>query len=408
MNEKNRLNRRQFLKSVGAAGIGSAITAANVNAEEQTEKKAETNEMPKVPKRKLGKTNVEVPVLALGCMFNTIENQMILKKALDWGVSYFDTADCYMGGNSEVGIGNFIKKNPDLRKDIFIVTKSDKRDIAGIQELLNQSLKKMNTDYIDLYYIHGLNGPNELNDDIKNWAAKAKKEGKIKLFGFSTHKNMAKCLAAAAKLDYIDAIMSSYNFQLMQDAEMQTAVEACHKKGIGLVAMKVQASGQKLQSEQDKKLTSHFIQKGFTEGQAKLKAVLADERFSSACMAMRDITMLMTNVAAVLDKTKLTDADMKVFKQYAIDNCDGYCKGCAEICDQALPHAPYVSDIMRYLMYYNNYDGDQQVARQLFNEKIPLNVRKNLLKNDYSLAQAKCPQNLPIAKLMAQAVQKLA
>jgi predicted aldo/keto reductase-like oxidoreductase len=121
---------------------------------------------------------------------------------------------------------------------------------------------------------------------------------------------------------------------------------------------------------------------------------------------MGDIAMLTQNVAAVLDKTELTHADMRVFKEYTAATCSGYCAGCANICNAALPQIPYISDIMRYLMYYKNY-GQQKEAKELF-ARIPRNVRNKLLTTDYSLAQARCPQHVPIAKLIAEAVKVLA
>ncbi|GAH78153.1 unnamed protein product, partial [marine sediment metagenome] len=97
-----------------------------------------------------------------------------------------------------------------------------------------------------------------------------------------------------------------YNFRSMQDSKMQAAIEACHKAGIGLIAMKTQAFGQKIETEEDKKLVEHILQRGFTEGQAKIKVVLEDKRFSSACVGMENVALLSSNVAAVLDRTKLT------------------------------------------------------------------------------------------------------
>jgi len=151
---------------------------------------------------------------------------------------------------------------------------------------------------------------------------------------------------------------------------------------------------------------NHFLQKGFTEGQAKVKLVLEDERISSACTGRGNIADLSANVAVALDKTKLTEADIGTFKKYAAATCSGYCAGCAHICERALPDAPYVSEIMRYLMYYNSY-GEQQQARELFT-KIPGCVRDKLQSIDYSVAEACCPQHLPIGKLVAEAVGKLA
>jgi len=120
---------------------------------------------------------------------------------------------------------------------------------------------------------------------------------------------------------------------------------------------------------------------------------------------MENVGILGENVAAVLDKTKLSQTDMEVLKEYAQATCSGYCAGCAYICDSALPDTPFISDIMRYLMYYNSY-GEQDKARQLF-AKIPGSVRNRLLSMDYSLAETRCPQHLPIGKLVAEAVSKL-
>ena len=217
---------------------------------------------------------------------------------------------------------------------------------------------------------------------------------------------MAKCLNAAAKLDWIDVIMTSYNFRYMQDKELNAAIDACHKAGIGLIAMKTQGHRQKIESEEDKKLTNHFLERGFTAGQAKVKVVLEDKRISSACVGRDNITHLTMNVAAVQDKTELSKADMDVFSEYAKATCSGYCAGCAYICDAALPDVPYVSDIMRYLMYYNSY-GEKELAKELFAE-IPRTVRNKLLSTDYNLAEARCPQHLPIGELVAEAVSKLA
>jgi len=194
----------------------------------------------------------------------------------------------------------------------------------------------------------------------------------------------------------------------MQDDKIQAGVEACHKAGIGLIAMKTLGlrSDHKVETEEDKKLVGQFLQRGFTELQANIKVVLEDKRISSACVGVNNVGHLTSNAAATLDKTKLSQADMDVFKEYAWVTCSNYCAGCAYICDSVLPNAPYVSDIMRFLMYYNNY-GDEDRARELF-AQIPRMVRNRLLSTDYRIAEACCPQHIPIGKLVAEAVSKLA
>jgi predicted aldo/keto reductase-like oxidoreductase len=280
-------------------------------------------------------------------------------------------------------------------------------DLADVEKQLQDSLKRMNTNYIDLYLgVHGLRNPDQLTDELRQWAEKAKKRGVIKFFGFSMHRNMAQSLISAAGLNWIDAIMTRYDFRQMQNPEMQAGIEACSKAGIGLIAIKTQARRQKITTEEDKKLAGHFLKRGFTEAQAKLKVVLEDERICSAAVGMQNVALLTSNVAAVLDKTKLTQVDKAVFNECAAASCSGYCAGCAYICESALPDVPYISDIMRYLMYYNSY-GEQDRARELF-AKIPGNVKNRLLDIDYRPAEANCPQHMPIGKLIAEAVSKLA
>ena len=371
MKEKQgKINRRKFLKTVGAAGTGALFASgmsSRTNADKSdSRQESKEVEFPHVPTRKLGKTNIDVPILSFGAMFNIIENQLMLHNTLKWGVNYWDTANSYAGGNSEIGIGKFFTRNPELREKVLLVTKASNakkeptpQAIAKkVEELLQESLRRMNTDYIDIYYgVHELRDPVQLDDELRKWAESAKKRKLIRYFGVTTHTNMAECLQTAARLDWIDVIMLKYNYRLMQDAKMQAAVEACHKANIGLVAMKVQALRRKEKFDEavTDKMVKHFEQQGFTAGQAKIKAVLDDKRFASACVGMKTIGLLTENVAAALDKTKLADSDRQVLAEYARATCDGFCAGCANICESALSEPlPYVSDVMRYLMYYDS------------------------------------------------------
>ena len=419
----NKTDRRDFLKSMGSVGLGLVLSSAQAKAETNEPNAIEPNmpekpskpEFARVPRRRLGKTNVEVPCLALGT--NRLDNQIILRAAIKWGVNYWDTANSYVGGNSELNIGKYLSSNPEARKELFIVSKASgaqkaataKAIVAKVEERLQTSLKRMNTEYIDMYYgVHGLEDAEQLNDELKQWVKNAKDRKLIRFFGFSTHKNMGQNLTAAAKLGWVDAIMMSYNFRFMQDDKLQAGIEACHKAGVGLIAMKTLGfrTGHKVETEEDKKLVSHFLQRGFTEVQAKIKVVLQDNRISTACVGMNDVALLKTNAAGALDKTKLTQTDLEALKKYADATCSSYCAGCAHICDSALPKAPYVSEIMRYLMYYNSY-GERNKARELFTQ-IPHGIRSQLLSVDYSSAETYCPQHLPIGRLIAEAVSKLA
>ena len=299
MNQKNgKWSRRDFLKATGTAGLGAVMAPIG-----QIANATETQN--KVPVRPFGKTGAKVSILSLGGMFDIASNQIMLKQAVRWGVTYWDTADCYQRG-SETGIGKYFKKYPEERNSIFLVTKSDARNPKGMTRLLNRSMERMNTNYIDLYFVHGINDIDELDERTKTWAEKAKAEGKIRLFGFSTHRNMETCLLEAANLGWIDGIMMTYNFRLMHTARMKQAINACVKAGIGLTAMKTQGGGSvKTNTDTELKMAGRFLQKGFTDAQAKLMAVWQNPDISSICSQMPNMTILKANVAAAMNRTDL-------------------------------------------------------------------------------------------------------
>lgn len=149
----------------------------------------------------------------------------------------WDTAERYENGKSETGIGQYFSKYPQDRSKIFLVTKAKSRNPDKMSIALEESLKRLQTDYVDLYFLHAVSG-GELNDSIRAWAQKAKAANKIRFFGVSTHRNMEKVLTEAAQVDWIDGIMMTYNYRIMNTPAMQAAVKACVDKGIGLTAMK--------------------------------------------------------------------------------------------------------------------------------------------------------------------------
>ena len=215
---------------------------------------------------------------------------------------------------------------------------------------------------------------------------------------------MEKCLLEGAKLGWIDGIMMTYNYRLMHTDEMRRAVDACVKAGIGLTAMKTQGGGQvRSDSQTELDLAGRFLQKGFTDAQAKLKSVWENPQISSICSRMKNMTILMSNVAAALDKTQLSTRDTELLQRYAQETRCGYCAGCTAICESHVKGKAPIGDVMRYLMYCNSYD-DYEYAAAGF-KRIPGKIRRRLIHLDYALAERKCPQGLPIARLMQEATR---
>jgi len=410
-NKTNHFSRRDFFKMAGTAGIGSIAGSMTNIARASNSSDTGAPEPLKVPTRPFGKTGVNVSILSLGGTYNLKSRQLLLKQALKMGVNYWDTADSYSGGNSELGIGKYFARYPEDRRQVFLVTKSGSSDPDDLTADLHTSLERMQTSYVDIFFLHGVSDVKDEVDRsrIKKWAEKAKNEGEIRLFGFSTHKNMEQCLLDASRLGWIDGIMASYNYRLMNKPAMKKAADACVKAGIGLTAMKTQAtflynlySDVVREEKTASKLTERFMAKGYTPEQAKLKVVWENPHIASICSAMPNLTYLQANVAAALNKTALSFEDHRILNQYAAETACGYCTGCGRRCESSMAADIPISDVMRYLMYYHNYGNRRQAAAKF--KRLPESIRRRLADIDYSRAERVCPQNIPIGQFMQYAV----
>ena len=131
------------------------------------------------------------------------QNQLLLRQAINMGVTYWDTSEMYMQGGSEEGIGQYFEKYPEDRKKVFLVNKTFhkiwKNDPDSLlTKALEGSLQRLKTSHVNLFHIHSLeNYEEELTPDVKKWADKAKADGKIRFFGFTAHMNVEECLVGS-------------------------------------------------------------------------------------------------------------------------------------------------------------------------------------------------------------------
>ena len=392
-------SRRDFLKSTGIASAGSLLAPVGGLAEA-------ADQSNKIPKRSFGKSGAQVPILSLGGTMDLSANQLMLRQAVNWGVTYWDTAHSYRWGKSEKGIGKYFDRYPQDRKKIFLVTKSGAWTKNGMTKDLNESLERMRTDYIDLFFVHAISDIDEMDQTSKAWAEKKKSAGKIRFFGFSTHSNMEECLLGAAGLGWIDGIMMTYNYRLMHEDRMRRAVDACANAGIGLTAMKTQGGGSvKTDTDTELQMGGRFLDKGFTDAQAKLKAVWQNPRIACICSRMPNMSILMSNTAAALDKKTLASTDLELLRQYAQETRSDYCAGGTRICESNINTDVPIGDVMRYLMYSRSY-GDRDYAAAEF-KKIPGKIRRQMASVDYAGAEKSCPQQIAINKRMHEALDEL-
>lgn len=436
-NEKKKIDRRKFIKTMGIGSASLALSSGFVRKAPAAES-ANDNSSKDMPTRILGRTGVPVSILGMGGSIDTTGYQLLLRVGLNMGINYWDSSHNYGSGKNEEVIGQYFSKYPEDRKKVFQVTKASRTtEPREMTRQLNLSLERMQTDYIDLYFIHMLQDPERLTPEIKTWADQRKKEGKIRFFGFSAHANMARMLMHASELGWIDSVMASYNYQLMND-DMQRSVDACIKADIGLAAMKTQGQrigppsgmpqgqegapsrrgddgqpvgpqpGMETQTSArepaDLSAMTHFMDKGYTLEQAKLKLVWEDKRISTCVSEITNLTILKDNVAAAIDGVKLSDRDKEILNRLAYYNRSHYCQGCMS-CESIMGQGSMIPDVLRYMMYCNSY-GKRDDARRLFGE-LPKHIRSGLVSRDYSPAELACPNNIKIGKAMREAVSIL-
>jgi len=399
-------SRRKFLKTAGTAGMAALLPGSDLHTALSAAAHPGSRLM---PVRRFGKTGVSVPILGFGGSQSLKSKQRLLRQAVKLGVTYWDTAESYAGGGSEESMGNYFKKYPEDRKRIFLVSKSDTNRPSELSRSLDESLERLRSTYIDLYFIHGISSPDEMHDDIRVWAEKKKAQGKIRFIGFSSHSNMEECMLGAAALGWIDGIMVTYNYRLMHTDAMKRAVDACTKAGIGLTAMKTQAGwswrrmGKKSQASEQ--LIDRFAKKGFSEEQAKLKAVWENSHIASICSEMTNLKILTANVAAARNRPKLSLEDGRMLNRYASETAPEYCAGCTRICESVLDYQIPVGSTMRYLMYARCY-GEPLRAATLF-RSTPHETRLKMEAMDFTAAEKVCPRKMPIGRLMQEATAEL-
>ncbi len=399
---KKRISRRKILKMGAAAGamafVGGPLTSGLARAGENNGDDA----LPQVPRRILGKTGETIPILLMGgAMKLNTKFDPKLAEALRFGVDYIDAADCYNNGKCEHAVAGFMDNGNVDRKRLWITSKSDRHDPKGLEKTLDTSLEKMQTDYVDLYFMHALKNEAYINDDMKVMSEKLKKEKKTRFFGFSCHDgNVAALLNKAADVGWIDAIMFRYNFRQYGDKELNDAMDRCVKAGVGLIAMKTQGSAASFADtwkpyEETGKWTQH---------QAVLKAVWADTRISAAVSHMDTFEKLKQNIAAAVDKYDLGQAEWDSLRNYADATRSHSCDGCDHHCNPAVEGAVQIGATMRYLMYHDSYD-EKQKAKELF-ARLPKEARR-LDSYDFEPANRACPHGVNVAAHMRRASKVL-
>jgi aryl-alcohol dehydrogenase-like predicted oxidoreductase len=400
------INRRGFLGT--GAGALAAASAIGIGRETvgQTEPKSKTTQSALLPKRTLGRTGVEVSMLNLGT-WKSVGLDRILRFAWANGVRYIDTAKSY---GSEPAIGRWFQAMPEVRKDIFLVTKDHPQTPRLLIKQLDERLRDLQTDYVDLIFIHHV-GDSDFKKEVewprskefKETADAIRKSGKAKFVGFSTHHpNRDVILQHAAEGGFVDVIMVQNNPWIAADDKMNRALDACHKAGIGLISMKQVAGHTDL--EKIGKEIPDLHEKGLSPYQALLHAIWTDERFASCCVSMRNTDQVRENAEAARVFKPLTKAELERLRDACIAAAPSMCAGCTGQCSVAAGTMAELGNLTRFLTYHDHH-GYRGEARRLYGELS--DAARNWAGADLDAARHACPNKLDFATLLPRAEKVL-
>jgi predicted aldo/keto reductase-like oxidoreductase len=393
-------SRRHFLKS--AVATGSAALAAADSALADDPKSASNG----LPTGTLGKTGRQTSILGMGTSWDV--SPSFVQAALRAGVRYIDTSENYEGGRAEQRIGEVLERT-GMRKDVYLVTKNGRGKVGGSRayptylERLEGSLARLKTDYVDCYYLHGLEGrqmPLLRDPEVKAAFEKLKKSGKIRFCGLSCHdRRLPDIVTAAAQCGWIDQIMIQYNYRTMNGDDIRRALDLASKANLGLVAMKSQGGAGNFREVDAAPKFNEFIEKGFKQQQAAIKTILAEGRMQVVVSEMTNRDMLRENMAACHDSTLSLD-DRMLLEKHRLATSHLYCHGCGHHCEPAAGGKLAIADILRYLRYHEVY-GKRERARDLY-QALPVEARDSVA-GELAQAQAACPHGLPIVELIKRA-----
>ena len=224
-----------------AAGAGAALSGL---AAAEPEKKLV------LPTRPFGKTGRTVSVMGLGCYYvgaapSDAAGVAVVRRALDAGCTYFDTAPSYLSGVSERRVGLGLAGR---RKDVFLSTKTLERDGSAARRELESSLKRLQTDAVDMIQVHCVRDAADLKAVLEQGGVlealrRAKEEGLAKFIGVTGHED-PRVVKAAIETGAFDAVLMPLNATDLHWASfIETALPSAVKHGIARVGMKVFASG---------------------------------------------------------------------------------------------------------------------------------------------------------------------
>ncbi|MCL2521637.1 MAG: aldo/keto reductase [Erysipelotrichales bacterium] len=358
--------------------------------------------------RKLGNTGFEISTLSFGCMRLpeieadgkfTIDQEKVnvmLKKAYEAGVNYFDTAYYYCHNNSEAAVGIALKP---FRDKVAIATKfpvSEVKERSDMRKFLNIQLERLQTDYIDYYHFWALNiktfNEKVLGFNLLEEAEILKKEGLIKHIAFSFHDDPKNLYEIIDKAYCFETLLIQYN---LLNREHEPMIEYAAKKGLGVIVMGPVAGGKLAHpAALAEKLLGNTDVSTY---ELAFKFVLNNPHVASALSGMENIEELDKNLKIASEFKQLSTTEWQMLENN-LSNLrklkDLFCTGC-NYCNKC-PQNIKIDKIFNAYIFHHVY-GLEEAGKSQYKAYLQ-NAKNGQVESctDCGICEDICPQKLKI------------
>jgi len=401
-----RLGRREFLVGGALASLGIGLPPARAADPPNASARVRAT-------RTLGRTGLDVSDISFGSS-RLGDDENLVRYAFDAGVTYFDTAESYTGGTAETTLGRALKGRRDrcVIGSKVVTDPEDRR--ADFMRALEGSLRRLQTDRIDLYFNHAVNDVARLESpEWHAFVADAKRQGKIRFVGMSGHAGrLIPCLDHALDADQVDVVLVAYNFgqdpafyeRLLKGTDMISVqpdlprvLQKARQRKVGVLTMKT-LMGARLNDMRP------WESGGATFAQAAFRWVLSNPDVDAVVISMTSRERIDEYLGASGARA-LQAGDMALLARYAARHGDSYCRHGCGACADACPYGVPIGEVLRTRMYARDYE-DLALGRREY-ATLATDASACLTCADPVCVGA-CPHGLGTAALTADAHRLLA
>jgi uncharacterized protein len=407
----NKIGRREFIRTGTWAGLGLKLGLGALGAAAA----ATAADQPRVRRYSaLGRTGMQISDISFGADRLSTGQEDLVLHACDLGINYFDTAETYRDGDSEVALGHALRGK---RHRVFLASKTlawPETSMKAMMQALEGSLRRLQTDYVDVYFNHAVNDVERLkNPEWYAFVETAKRQGKLRFSGISGHAgHLHKCLDYAIDSGKFDVILCAYNFgqdplfyqrflggfdMVARQPDLPRILKKAKQREVGVIVMKT-LMGARLNDMRP------YEAGGATYSQAAFRWVLSNPDVDGLIVSMANREAIDEFIGASGFRS-LHAEDLPLLQRYASVNGASYCRHACSACEDSCPAGVAIADVMRTRMYAIDY-RDLRMARTEY-AMIERNATACLSCSARPCAAA-CPHGVRIAELTAPTHRLLA